>query len=114
MSYEDQKSTWNSRVRTVIKGGLAEKEVRKHRDRVTGAWKQISKQRRRVDVSSDPSMVMAVQHGTWMEEEGFKKTCIREKGKMGDTHHPLYGTWLADLMLRQDAGRFKLGKYLSD
>jgi len=31
------------------------------RDRVTGAWKQISKQRRRVDVSYDPSMVTALQ-----------------------------------------------------
>jgi len=25
-----------------------------------------------------------------------------------------YGTWVADFMLRQDAGRFMLGKYLSD
>jgi len=33
----------------------AEEEVRKHRDRVTGAWKQISKQRWWVDVSYDPS-----------------------------------------------------------
>jgi len=37
-------------------------------DRVTVAWKQISKQRRRVDVSYDPSMVTALQHGTWMDE----------------------------------------------
>ena len=36
----------------------------KHRDRVTGAWKQIRKQRRQVDVSYDPSMVTALQHGT--------------------------------------------------
>jgi len=43
--YEDRKSTWNSGVRKVIRRGSAEEEVRKHRDRVTGAWKQISKQR---------------------------------------------------------------------
>ena len=50
-------------------------------DRVTEAWKQIRKQRRRVDVSYDPSIVTALQHGTWMDEEGFKKTCIKEKKK---------------------------------
>jgi len=74
VSYEDRKSTWNSGVRKVIRRGSAGEEVRKHRDRVTGAWKQISKQRRRVDVSYDPSMVTALQHGKWIDEEGFKKT----------------------------------------
>jgi len=49
-----------------------------------------------------------------MDEEGFKKTCIREKTKRGDLQQPFYGTWVADFMLRQDAGRFMLGKYLSD
>jgi len=101
-------------MRKAIRRGSAEEEVRKHRDRVTGTWKQISKHKRRVDVSYDQSVVTALQHGTWMDEEGFKKTCIREKKKMGHTHQPFYGTWVADFMLRQDAGRFILGKYLSD
>jgi len=114
MSYEDRKSTWNSGVWMAIRPGSAEEEVCKHRDRVTGAWERISKQRRRVDVSYDLSMVTALQHGTWMDEEGFKKICIREKKKRGDIHQPFYGTWVADFMLRQDAGRFMLGKYLSD
>ena len=52
--------------------------------------------------------------GTWMDEEGFKKTCIKKKKKRGGIQQPLYGTWVADFMLRQDAGRFMLGKYLSD
>ena len=56
------------------------------RDRVTGARKQISKQRRRVDVSYDSSMVTTLQHGKWMDEESFKKTCIKGKGKRGGTH----------------------------
>ena len=81
MSHEDRKSTWNSRVWKAIRRGSAEEEVRKHRDRVTGAWKQTSKQRRQVDVNYDPSMVMALQHGIWMDEEGFKKNCIKEKKK---------------------------------
>jgi len=58
-------------------------------------------------------MVTALQHGTWMDEESFTKTCIREKKKRGDIHQPFYGTWVADFMLRQDAGRFMLRKYLS-
>jgi len=37
-------------------------------------------------------MVTALQHGTWMDEEGFKKTFIREKKKRGDIHQPFYGT----------------------
>ena len=116
MSYKDPESTWNSGVRKAISRESAEEEVRKHRDRVTGAWTQISKQRQQVDVSYDPSMVTALQHGTWMEEEGFKKTCIREKKYRGDIHRLFYrdGTWVADFMLRQDAGRFMLGKYLND
>ena len=48
-----------------------------------------------------------------MDEEGFKKTCIKEKKKRGGIQ-PFYGTCVADFMLRQDAGRFMLGKYLSD
>jgi len=49
-----------------------------------------------------------------MDEEGFKKTCIKEKKKRGGIQQPFYGTWVADFMLSQDAGRFMLGKYLSD
>ena len=104
MGYEDRKSTWNSGVWKAIRRGSAVQEVRKHRDRVTGAWKQISKQRRRVDASYDPSMITALQHGTWMDEEGFKKTCIKEKKKRGGIHQPFYGTWVADFTLRKDAG----------
>jgi len=61
VSYEDQKSTWplKSGVRKVIKQGSAEEEVHKHRDRATRACKQISKQRQRVDISYEPSMVTA-------------------------------------------------------
>jgi len=59
-------------------------------------------------------MVKALQHGTWMDEEGFKKTCIKEKKKRGGIHQPFYSTWVADFMLRQDAGRFMLGKHLSE
>ena len=78
MSYEDRKSTWK-----VIRRGSAGEEVRKHRDGVTGAWKQISIQRRRVDISNDPSMAMALRPGTWMDGERFKKSGIREKEKRG-------------------------------
>jgi len=49
-----------------------------------------------------------------MEEEDFKKTCVKEEKKRGCIHQPLYGTWVADFMLRQDTRRFMLRKYLSD
>jgi len=84
VSYEDQKLTWNSGVRKAIRPGSTEEEVRKHRDHVTGAWKQISKQRQRVNVNYDPSMVTALQHGTWMDEEGSKRLVSGRK-KKGET-----------------------------
>jgi len=43
-----------------------------------------------------------------MDEEGFKKTCVKEKKKRVGIHQPFYGTWVADFMLRQDARRFML------
>jgi len=51
-------------------------------------------------------------HG-WMRRVSKRLVSGREK-KRGDIHQPLYGTWVADFMLRQDTGRFMLGKYLSD
>jgi len=59
-------------------------------------------------------MVTDLWHSAWMDEESFKKTCINEEEKRGGTHQPFYGTWVADFMRRQDAGRFMLGKYLND
>jgi len=79
-------------VRKAITRESAEEEVRKHQDRVTGAWKQISEQRRRVDISYDPSMVTALQHGTWMNEGAFKQTCMEQKQKKGGIHQPFYGS----------------------
>jgi len=49
-----------------------------------------------------------------MDAEGFKKTCIKDNKKGGGIHQPFYGTWVVDFVLRQDAGRLMLGKYLSD
>jgi len=49
-----------------------------------------------------------------MDEEGFKKTGIKDKEKWGDIHQPFYSTRVADFTLRQEAGRFMLGNYLSD
>jgi len=37
VNYEDRKSMWNSGVQKATRRGSAEEEVRKHRDRVTGA-----------------------------------------------------------------------------
>jgi len=40
-----------------------------------------------------------------MDEESFKKTCIKEKEKKGGTRQPFYCTWVRDFMLKQNAGR---------
>ena len=85
MSSEGRKSTVVSGVWKVIRRGSAEEEVRKHRDRVTKAWKQTSKQRRRVDVNYDPSMVTTLHYATWMDEKIQKDLCQGE-GKKG--RHP--------------------------
>ena len=60
VSYGDQKSTWKTGMRKAIRRGSAEEVVCKHQDRLIGAWNQISKQRRQIDVSYDPSMVTAL------------------------------------------------------
>ena len=59
-------------------------------------------------------MVLALRHNAWMDKERFKKTCIKEIETKGGIDQSFYCTWAADLMLRQDAGRLMLGKYLSD
>jgi len=51
-------------------------------------------------------------HG-WKRRVSKRLVSGRRK-KKADIHQPFYGTWVADFMLRQDAGRFMLGKYLSD
>jgi len=48
-----------------------------------------------------------------MDEESFIQTCIKEKRKRRGTQQPFYCTWVAYLILTQDAGRFMLGKSLS-
>jgi len=117
VSYEDRKSTWNSGVRKVIRLGRrsAEEEVRKHQDRLTGAWKQISKQRRRVFASYAPSMVTALQHGTWMDGEGLKKKLYQ--GQEKKVRHPPASLRYMGSRLHAETGCrkvFVLGMYLSD
>jgi len=51
-------------------------------------------------------------HG-WMRR--LSKRLVSRKRKKGEASITLfYGTWVANFMLRQDVGRFMLGKYLSD
>jgi len=82
VSYEDRNLTWNSGEGNYTR--IREAEVHKHRDRVIGAWKQISKQRRRVDVSYDPSMVTALQHMVhgWMRR--VSKIIVSRRRKKGE------------------------------
>jgi len=51
---------------------------------------------------------MDLRHGTWVDEEGFKRTCIEDKGKRkekgGNTHQPFYSTFLRKWFLGQVTG----------
>jgi len=49
-----------------------------------------------------------------MVQRDLKRFVSRREKKRGVVHQPFYGTWVADFMLRQDAGKFMLGKYLGD
>ena len=66
--------------------------MRKYQDCVTGAWKQISKQRRRNDESSDSSivLVMALQPGTWMDDDIVKKIYVRGEEQRRSVRQPFY------------------------
>jgi len=55
-------------------------------------------------------MAIALQHGTWMDKESFKKTCIKKKSRRGGIHQPFHSTFVADFMLRQDAESFMFGE----
>ena len=109
VSFEDRKATWNNSVRKAIRRQTAENEVQKHRELMTGAWKKISTQRRRFEVNYDPGLLEILQEDKWKNDKDFEKTCVRKRTADKNIQHPLYGTWVADFMLRPDEGRIFLG-----
>jgi hypothetical protein len=79
VSYEDRKATWNNGVRKVIRRGAAENEVQKHRELMTGAWRQISTQRRRFGVNYDPNLLEILQEDTRKDEKDFEKNLCKKE-----------------------------------
>ena len=61
-----------------VRRGETKEDVRKYRDRITGALRQISRQRRKANVSYERGtmMIEILQKGTWMDEESLGKTCV--------------------------------------
>ena len=114
MSYEDQKLTWNNGVRKAIRRGAAENEVKKQRDYIVGALRQVSRQRPKTDVSYDRSMINVIETSKCMDECSLERASARKRKEEGGIRRPLHSTWVADFMMRQDAVRCLLGKYLSD
>jgi len=57
VSYDYRKSTWNNGVRKAIRLEVVENEVEKHRDHIIGLLRQISRLKRRADVSYDRSTI---------------------------------------------------------
>jgi len=58
-------------------------------------------------------MVKVLQQNTWIDDRFFLKSCLRARAEQDNINHPAYGTWTADLMLRQNESRAFLGKYLT-
>jgi len=118
-------------VRDAIRRGTAENEVQTHEERLTGALRQMSTTKRPYErwckgddiedcthkqqyEASYQSMVKVLQQNTWIDDRIFLKSCVQARSEQENINHPAYGTWMADLMLRQNEGRAYLGKYLND
>ena len=119
VTYQDRHSTFNNSVMNAIQRGAAENEVQKHKEKLTGVWKQMSTLRRRYEkwyqgdniedcthkqryAESCQSMVKVLQQNTWIDDRTFLKSCVRARAEQGNANHPAYGTWTADFMLRQN------------
>ena len=108
-TYQDRDSTFNNIVRDAIQRGVAENEVPKHVEKLTGAWRQRSTLRRRYEKwckgddiedcthkqryeESYQSMVKVLQQNTWIDDRKFLKSCVRARAEQGNIIHPAYGT----------------------
>ena len=104
---------------------------KKHEERLTGAWRQMSTLRRQYkswctgDDIEDcthkqryevlyQSMVKVLQQNTGIDDRKFLKSCVRARAEQDNIIHPAYGTWTADFMLLQNESRAFLGKYLNN
>ena len=65
-------------------------------------------------MNHDPGLLEILQEDTWKNDKDFEKTCVRKRRADKNIQQPLFGTWVADFMLRPDEGRFDLGKFLSN
>jgi len=91
VTYQNRHLTFNNSVRDTIQRGAAENEVQKHKERLTGAWRQMSTLRRRYgkwckgdDIedcthkqryeASYQSMVKVWQQNTWIDDRKFLKS----------------------------------------
>ena len=84
-----------------IRRRAAENEVKKRQDYIVGAPRQVSRQRRKTDVSYDRSMIDVIETSKWMDECSFEKACARKRKEEGGIGRPLHGTWVADFMIRE-------------
>jgi len=113
VTYQDRHSIFNNGVWDAIRRGAAENEVQKHKEKLTGAWRQMSTLRRRYEKwcksddiedcthkrryeESYQSMVKVLQQNTWIDDRKFLKSCVRARAEQGNINHPAYGTWTAD------------------
>ena len=111
-------STFKNSVRDAIRRGAGEHEVQKHKEKLTGVWRQMSKLRRRYEKwckggdiedfthkqryeESYKSMVKVLQQNTWIDDRKFLKSCVRAEAEQGNTNQTPHHT----LQRRQDRVR---------
>ena len=131
LTYQDRHSTFNNTVRGAIRRGAAENEVQRYKERLTGAWRQMSTLRQQYEIwckgddiedcthkqkyeTLYQSMVKVLQQKTWIDDRKFLKSCVQARAEQNNINHLAYGTWTADFMLRKNESRAFLGKYLNN
>ena len=92
---------------------------KKHEEKLTGAWRQMSTLSRRYEQwckgddiedcthkqryeASYQSMVKVWQWNTLIDDRNFLQLCVRARAEQGNINYPAYGTWTADFMLWQN------------
>jgi len=50
-------------------------------------------------------MVKVLQQNTWINDRKFLKSCVRAGKEQNNIKYSAYGTWMADLVLRQNESR---------
>jgi len=92
----------------------AGKEWCQRTNRAVFTWKKPCREAGKVTYQGRHSTFYNSVRNTWIDDRKFLKSSVRARVEQSNINHPVYGTWTADFMLRQNESRAFLGKYLND